>query len=169
MHRTTTTATLLLTVTVSALTGCTTVGGPAVDAPSGAGARSSAPRPDGPAEPRVVQAPAREALEMIGPSPTAERAAGAPRRTKPPTASAAPHDPPAAHTPGRRPARPAPPEHIRAPDPTRPRPRPRVPDLPGTSGAGSGGKADVCSLGKQYGGWRPDSPESRICEQAYGH
>ncbi|MFE9705047.1 hypothetical protein [Streptomyces sp. NPDC005930] len=166
MHRTTTTATLLLTVTVSALTGCTTVGGPAVDAPSGTGARSSAPRPDGPAEPRVVQAPAREALEMIGPSPTAERAAGAPRRSKPPTASTAPHDPPAAGAPGRRPVRPAPPEHTRAPDTTRPRFRPRVPDLPG---AGSGGKAGVCSLGKQYGGWRPDSPESRICEQAYGH
>ncbi|MEU9523063.1 hypothetical protein [Streptomyces sp. NPDC048224] len=169
VHRTTTTATLLLTVSVSALTGCTTVGGPAVHTPSGAGARSSAPRPEGPAEPRVVQAPAREALEMIGPSPTAERAAGAPRRSKPPTASTAPHDPPAARAPGRRPVRPAPPEHTRAPDTARPRPRPRVPDLPGTSGAGSGGKADVCSLGKQYGGWRPGSPESRICEQAYGH
>ncbi|MET9191145.1 hypothetical protein ABZX63_38635 [Streptomyces tendae] len=33
----------------------------------------------------------------------------------------------------------------------------------------TGGKADVCSLGKQYGGWRPGSPEARICEDAYGH
>ncbi|MFD5966700.1 hypothetical protein ACFWGR_10765 [Streptomyces sp. NPDC060311] len=148
---------------VSALTGCTTVKGPAVDDPSGAGARSSAPRPEGPAEPRVVQAPAREALEMIAPSPGPERATGEPRRTPPPAHRSAPHDPPATRAP-RRSARPAAPEPTRAPA----APRPRVPDLPGTSDAGAGGKADVCSLGKQYGGWRPGSPEARICEQAYG-
>ncbi|MFC8855308.1 hypothetical protein ACFT5D_19930 [Streptomyces sp. NPDC057144] len=163
MHRTTTTATLLLTVAVSALTGCTTVKGPAVDDPSGAGARSSAPRPEGPAEPRVVQAPAREALEMIAPSPGPERATGEPRRTPPPAHRSAPHDPPATRAPGRS-ARPAAPGPTRAPA----APRPRVPDLPGGSDAGAGGKADVCSLGKQYGGWRPGSPEARICEQAYG-
>ncbi|WP_328559290.1 hypothetical protein [Streptomyces coelicoflavus] len=164
MHRTTTTATLLLTVAVSALTGCTTVRGPAVDGPSGAGARSSAPRPDGPAEPRVVQAPAREALEMIGPSPGPERSTGESRRTESPTPRSAPHAPPATRAPGQRPARPAAPEPTRAPA----TPRPGVPDLPGTSGDGTGGKADVCSLGKQYGGWRPGSPEARICERAYG-
>ncbi|MEV7224165.1 hypothetical protein AB0N98_30320 [Streptomyces sp. NPDC093681] len=163
MHRTTTTATLLLTVAVSALTGCTTVRGPAVDDPSGAGARSSAPRPEGPAEPRVVQAPAREALEMIAPSPTPERATGEPRRTPPSAHRSAPHDPPATRAPGRS-ARPAAPGPTRAPA----APRPRVPDLPGRADAGAGGKADVCSLGKQYGGWRPGSPEARICEQAYG-
>jgi hypothetical protein len=26
----------------------------------------------------------------------------------------------------------------------------------------------VCALGKQYGGWRKDSPEAVICERAYG-
>ncbi|MFG3208136.1 hypothetical protein [Streptomyces tendae] len=162
VHRTTTTATLLVTVAVSALTGCTTVRGPAAADPSAAGARSSAPRPDGPAEPRVVQAPAREALEMIGPSPSPERADGTPRRTKPPAAPS-----PAAHAPEQRPARPAAPEHTRAP--ATPRPGPRVPDLPGSPpGDRTGGKADVCSLGKQYGGWRPGSPEARICEDAYG-
>ncbi|WP_123622293.1 hypothetical protein [Streptomyces sp. SAI-097] len=161
VHRTTTTATLLVTVAVSALTGCTTVSGPAPADPSAPGARSSAPRPEGPAEPRVVQAPAREALEMIGPSPSSEHT-GEPRRTRPP---AAPHRPPATRAPAPRPARPAPPAHTRAPEPS----RPRVPDLPRVSGEGTGGKADVCSLGKQYGGWRPGSPEARICEQAYGH
>ncbi|MFJ8808521.1 hypothetical protein [Streptomyces sp. NPDC102490] len=150
---------------VSALTGCTTVRSPAPDGPPTAGARSSAPRPDGPAEPRVVQAPAREALEMIGPSPSPERAGGEPRRTRPPAAPSAPHRPPAARAPERRPARPAPPAHTRAPEPS----RPRVPEPPRVSGGGTGGKADVCSLGKQYGGWRPGSPEARICEQAYGH
>ncbi|WP_414820357.1 hypothetical protein [Streptomyces violaceoruber] len=44
-----------------------------------------------------------------------------------------------------------------------------MPELPGGTGAGTGGKADVCSLGKQYGGWRSGSPEARICEHAYGH
>ncbi|MEJ8668449.1 hypothetical protein WKI71_07455 [Streptomyces sp. MS1.AVA.1] len=37
-------------------------------------------------------------------------------------------------------------------------PRPEVPK-----------NTNVCALGKQYGGWRADSPESRICEQTYGH
>ncbi|MFD7064681.1 hypothetical protein [Streptomyces sp. NPDC059906] len=163
VHRTTTTATLLVTVAVSALTGCTTVRGPAAADPSAAGARSSAPRPDGPAEPRVVQAPAREALEMIGPSPTPERATAEPRRTKAPAPPAARHRLPAGAT-EQRPAAPAAPEHTRAPATH----RPRVPEPPGGSGEGTGGKADVCSLGKQYGGWRPGSPEARICEHAYG-
>ncbi|MFI0947408.1 hypothetical protein ACH4Q9_15410 [Streptomyces sp. NPDC021086] len=152
-----------MTVAVSALTGCTTVRGPAAADPSAVGARSSAPRPDGPAEPRVVQAPAREALEMIGPSPTPERTTE-PRRTKAPAPPAARHRLPAAGAAEQRPAAPAAPEHTRAPAPH----RPRVPELPGGSGEGTGGKADVCSLGKQYGGWRPGSPEARICEQAYG-
>ncbi|WP_399882553.1 hypothetical protein ACGH7X_06625 [Streptomyces sp. BBFR51] len=153
---------------VSALTGCTTVRGPAAADPPAAGARSSAPRPDGPAEPRVVQAPAREALEMIGPSP--DRATGTPRGTHPPSTAPAPHDPPAARArPDQRTARPAAPEHTRGPEPS----RPEVPDLPRSSGKnGKNGKtsknADVCSLGKQYGGWRPGSTEARICEQAYG-
>ncbi|MET9355730.1 hypothetical protein ABZY14_22510 [Streptomyces sp. NPDC006617] len=164
VHRTTTTATLLVTVAVSALTGCTTVRGPAAADPSAVGARSSAPRPDGAAEPRVVQAPAREALEMVGPSPTPEHATGEPRRTKAPAPPSARHRPPAAGTTDQRPAAPAAPEHTRAPAP----PRPRVPELPGGSGEGTGSKADVCSLGKQYGGWRPGSPEARICEHAYG-
>ncbi|WP_217169738.1 hypothetical protein [Streptomyces sp. AC512_CC834] len=167
VHRTTTTATLLVTVAVSALTGCTTVRGPAVADPSAAGARSSAPHPDGPAEPRVVQAPAREALEMIGPSPDPDRATGEPRRTNPPATAPAPHDPPAARArPEERTSRPAAPEHTRGPATS----RPEVPDLPRSPGKNgkTGKNADVCSLGKEYGGWRPGSPEARICEQAYG-
>ncbi|MGW4735428.1 hypothetical protein ACWEQC_40860, partial [Streptomyces shenzhenensis] len=60
MHRTTTAAALLVTVAVSALSGCVTVQHPpTAGPPSAASARPSAPRPDGSAEPRVVQAPAR--------------------------------------------------------------------------------------------------------------
>jgi hypothetical protein len=27
---------------------------------------------------------------------------------------------------------------------------------------------DVCALGRKYGGWKADSPESVICKGAYG-
>ncbi|RSN34774.1 hypothetical protein DMH12_38385, partial [Streptomyces sp. WAC 04229] len=94
VHRTRTTATLLVTLAVASLTGCTTVHGPGAADPASAG--SQAPRPDGPAEPRVVQAPAREALEMIGPSPAPDRAAREPRGTEPPAAGPPPQEAPAA-------------------------------------------------------------------------
>lgn len=28
--------------------------------------------------------------------------------------------------------------------------------------------ADVCALGRRYGGWRPGSPEAAICGRVYG-
>ncbi len=28
--------------------------------------------------------------------------------------------------------------------------------------------ADLCALGRQYGGWRPGSREAAICEETYG-
>lgn len=65
VHRTTTTATLLVTVAVSALSGCTTVPHPSAPTPSTAPSRPSAPQPEGEAETQVVQAPAREALQLI--------------------------------------------------------------------------------------------------------
>ncbi|MFF8732506.1 hypothetical protein ACF073_39500 [Streptomyces sp. NPDC015171] len=151
----TTTAALLVTVAVTALSGCVTVrhpvtpGAPADTAPS----QPTAPRPDGSAEPRVVQAPAVEALEMVGPSRH-------PERSRPP----ARHRPPAAPQAAHRPAAPPEPPHAgRHPDRPRrpvagvPAPAPAVPSSP-----------DVCALGKMYGGWRKDSPEARICERTYG-
>ncbi|MEU4926113.1 hypothetical protein AB0G54_06350 [Streptomyces yokosukanensis] len=154
MHRTTTTAALLATVAVSALAGCVTVQHPATPAPfrDRAPAPPTAPRPDGSAEPRVVQAPAREALEMTGasrhpphPSPTA--------RQHPTEAPPLPHRPPAAP--------PAPPHPRPHPQPEQPRhthTRTPAPKAPG-----------VCALGRQYGGWREGSPESQICDETYGH
>ncbi|SOD88350.1 hypothetical protein SAMN06272765_5677 [Streptomyces sp. Ag109_G2-15] len=79
--------------------------------------------------------------------------------------SAAPHRAPAAPPVTNRP--PAPPAHPQPhPHPDHPR-KPRV-DLPDV--AQPVPKApDVCALGKEYGGWRGDSPEAVICEQTYGH
>ncbi|MFD5793923.1 hypothetical protein ACFWIO_10365 [Streptomyces diastatochromogenes] len=159
MHRTTTTAALLVTVAVSALSGCVTVPSPATPGPppDTAPSQPTAPRPDGSAEPRVVQAPAREALAMVGPSkhPHHAHPSAAPHR--------APAAPPVTHRSPTPPAHPRPHPH---PHPDHPR-KPRV-DLPDVSQPVP--KApDVCALGKQYGGWRGDSPEAVICEQTYGH
>ncbi|OIK28557.1 hypothetical protein [Streptomyces malaysiense] len=148
MHRTTTTAALLVTVAVSALTGCVTVRHTAAPGPppSAAPPRQPVPRTDGSASPRVVQAPAREALEMVGPS-------GDPAPAPKPAPPGNPAAPPPTHPPA--PPRARPPRADR-PAQAPPRTSQRVP-------------ADVCDLGREYGGWRGNSPESKICEQAYGH
>ncbi|MEU5347399.1 hypothetical protein AB0H18_42430 [Streptomyces sp. NPDC020766] len=150
MHRTATTATLLVTVAVSAVSGCVTVQRPLAPGAPSAPAPASEPRPGGRAEPQIVQAPAREALEMIGPSRRPSAPASTPRRTTPPAPAAAPAAPPrrAAADPPRR------------PEPQRPE-RPAVPRQPrATAPVG----ADVCALGRQYGGWNPDSPQATICK-----
>ncbi|MFF4015688.1 hypothetical protein [Streptomyces sp. NPDC001843] len=157
MHRTTTTAALLATVAVSALSGCVTVQRPPAPGPPQGSAPSQAPvpRPDGSAQPRAVQAPVREALEMVGPSRHPQQ------RTSP--APRPPVDPPTTRQP---PSRVQPPPHPH-PRPHRRRPPEQphieVPDFSRTAPK----SPDVCALGRKYGGWRPDSPEATICEQAY--
>ncbi|MEU6671803.1 hypothetical protein [Streptomyces sp. NPDC046727] len=156
MHRTTTTAALLVTVAVSALTGCVTVRNPATPGPppDTAPSQPTAPRPDGSAQPRVVQAPAVEALEMAGPSRH-------PERSRPPARHRAPAAPEVTHRPPAPPGPPSPrphPDHPRSPRLDVPVPVPSVPV-----------SSEICALGKTYGGWRKDSPEARICEQTYGH
>ncbi|MFF4350030.1 hypothetical protein [Streptomyces sp. NPDC001530] len=153
MHRTKTTATLLVTVAVTALSGCVTVQRSPAPGPQPTPARPAAPHPDGRAEPQVVQAPAREALELIGPSRKPSPRAATPHRAAPPP-------PAAASVPS--PHRPHPAPH---PEPRRSEPRVAVPpvstELPQNS--------DVCALGRKYGGWRADSPETVICKGTYGH
>ncbi|MEG3627996.1 hypothetical protein [Streptomyces poriticola] len=181
MHRTTTTATLLVTVAVSALSGCVTVQRPPTPEPAPVQTRPSAPRPDDAAEPRLVRAPAREALEMIdpGPGPDPEEA-GRTSSSSSPSASVTPRRTPGAAPPedrkppprSGRPGTPAPSAARRPPRPVLPS-VPDVPAFPDPAGRGTGGngKVDsgaVCALGKQYGRWHPDSPEARICEQTYG-
>ncbi|MFF2993004.1 hypothetical protein ACFVTC_00265 [Streptomyces sp. NPDC057950] len=159
MHRTTTTAaTLLVTMAVTALAGCVAVQRPSAPGPPPAPAPAS-PRPDGAAgEQRVVQAPAREALELVGPSrapsPKPSRATARPHPAPP--AQPAPRAHPPRHAPGTphlqpKPHRPA--HHAAAPPPATKPPKAQ----------------DVCALGRKYGGWKPGSPEAVICKGTYGH
>ncbi|MES4892641.1 hypothetical protein [Streptomyces sp. NPDC096012] len=158
MHRTTTTAALLVTVAVSALSGCMRVDGPATPAPPAdtAPSQPTAPRPDGSGRPRPVQAPAREALERVGSSRHPEHT-GAPVSRRPAAAPTTGHRPPYAQAAPAAPARPHPghPRRSHLDVPGAPRPVPKAPD--------------VCALGRKYGGWRGGSPEAVICRQAYGH
>ncbi|WP_229870603.1 hypothetical protein [Streptomyces phaeofaciens] len=159
---TTTTATLLVTVAVSALAGCVTVQRPALPAPAAAvPSQVSVPRPDGRSGTQVVQAPAREALEMVGPSRKPERPAPAPRRRQAP--AAAPAERPPSSAPRPRPSHPHPrPAH---PDARRhTAPYAEIPDVEEEVRR----DADVCALGRKYGGWQGDSPEATICDRAYG-
>ncbi|MFF5969218.1 hypothetical protein ACFY64_37100 [Streptomyces collinus] len=173
MHRTTTTATLLLTVAVSALSGCTTtVPHPSAPGPSAAPSRPSAAEREGEAETQIVQAPAREALQLIEEaSRRPEPAAPATRPAAPPAAAPEPGTP----QPGHRAVRPRParPEH---PEPARRGPQRSnagLPDVPESvrqdvERSVPNDNADVCALGRRYGGWRADSPEARICRDTYG-
>ncbi|MET9763334.1 hypothetical protein ABZ016_30545 [Streptomyces sp. NPDC006372] len=169
MHRTTTTATLLVTVAVSALSGCMTVQRPSVPGPPTAPSRPSAPRSEGASETQVVQAPAREALELIETSRSPEPAASEPRPAAPAAASPE-RTVPSGHRDHRpRPVRPEP----REPSPRSPHRQPV--DVPDVSGRvrqdvqkNVPNNADVCALGRRYGGWPADSPQATICRDAYG-
>ncbi|QKW30988.1 hypothetical protein HUT11_10585 [Streptomyces seoulensis] len=156
VHRTTT-ATLLVTVAVSALTGCVTVHRTPTSGPGAAPAGQPAPRPEGVTGRGAVQAPAREALGRVGPSP--DRGPAPTRGTT--DSSAEPRRPAAPAAPSRHPRLPLP-RHDYTPY------VPRVPhaDIPDV-GHAVPGNADVCDLGREYGHWSADSPQSRICGQAY--
>ncbi|MFK4101638.1 hypothetical protein ACI2L1_16460 [Streptomyces sp. NPDC019531] len=164
---------------VSALSGCVTIQRPPLSGPPPSTAPSQLPgprdaRPDGQAEPEIVQAPAQEALSMIDPSRSSKPSGTAPRGTGS-GASAAPgqqqNGQPAHTRPAHpeHPAHPAPPEQ-RHPDVRHPRqPRVEIPDVAKSVPKSVPKDArDVCALGKKYGRWRADSPEAVICDQAYG-
>ncbi|SOR83317.1 hypothetical protein SCNRRL3882_6763 [Streptomyces chartreusis NRRL 3882] len=170
VHRTTTTATLLVTVAVSALSGCVTVQRPPVPGSPAGPSRTSAPEPEGQTQTQIVQAPAREALELIETSRRPEPAASPSRLTTP--AATAPQQ--RRQPPGTRDVRPRPAR------PERPEPAPRGPRLPHTGlpdvpdsvrqdvRENVPKNTDVCALGRRYGGWRADSPEATICRDTYG-
>ncbi|MEV6473480.1 hypothetical protein [Streptomyces sp. NPDC051657] len=156
MQRTRIAAKLLVGLTVTAVSGCVSVEPRAVP-PSYPGATG----PPQDVAPQIVQPPAREALEAVpDPSPSAALppspatpAAGSPprdRRTAPAGASRPRErpDPPESRTPRRVPGVPS----------------VTVPALPRVPGGG----ADICALGRGYGGWPAGSPESVSCSETYG-
>lgn len=155
VRQTTTTATLLVTVAVSALSGCVTIQHPPAPGVPAAPPQPSTPHPDGRAGPHIVQAPAKEALERVAPprTPTPDASAGPKAAASAPAAApaATPHHPrrtPPAHTEPRLPA----PRVAAPPDLRRPPPR----------------TTEVCAHGRNYGGWEKDSPEAVICQDVYG-
>ncbi|MCQ6555026.1 hypothetical protein NPS70_17785 [Streptomyces sp. C10-9-1] len=153
MQRTRTTAKALVGLAVLATAGCVTVEAPRNLGPTAPVATTGAP-PGPSVEPLTLQGPAREALEAALPDPVPS--------PPPPPREAAPAAPPGPAEP-----RPAP-----APRPARPHTaRPTVPPEPGAVDLGrlaEGGPAEVCALGREYGGWLPDSPQARVCGRVYG-
>ncbi|MFC5218020.1 hypothetical protein [Streptomyces coerulescens] len=169
MHRTTTTATLLVTVAVSALGGCTTVQQPMAPGAPSAPYRPPVPGPGVATDPKVVQAPAREALTLVDPSrsPDASPSDAHPASPTPPSPARPTPPPPRSHSPEdhrehRNPGRP----HSDTPGPQQP--AAPVPDVSQSLPKEVRGNGDICALGRKYGGWRPDSPESQICDRTYG-
>ncbi|MFI5757650.1 hypothetical protein [Streptomyces sp. NPDC051569] len=148
MQRTRSAAMLLMGMAVTAVSGCVAVGpatppGPVPGRTAGGGA------PDrGVMEPQVVQSPAKEALEAVGPPPGPAATA----RSSPGGHRAAPA--PEAQAPAPRPER----RRHRGPAEQR-IPVPSVAPVPLT---------DVCALGEMYGRWPADSPQARICRGTYG-
>jgi hypothetical protein len=104
-----------------------------------------------------VQAPAQEALQLIESTRKSRRSAP-PSKEAPPAAAPAPGQQAPRSHPHARPAHPQPAR------PEAPRPRVEIPDV----AAQVPKRPDICKLGKQYGGWRKDSPEAMLCEEAYG-
>lgn len=91
MHRTTNTATLLITVAVSALSGCVTIQHPPAPGAPTPSSRPSARHPEVESDQHLVQAPAQEALDRVGPPHAALDVDG----NAPPGSAPIPHDRPA--------------------------------------------------------------------------
>ncbi|MFJ7338631.1 hypothetical protein ACIQU3_24740 [Streptomyces sp. NPDC101110] len=119
-----------------------------------------------------MQPPAREALLLIEEEP--RRPEPALPATRPAAPAAAPRQH-AAQPPGQRQVRPRPARPERAePAPRGPqRSHDVVPDWSESMRKDvvkrvPKSQADVCALGRRYGGWRADSPEATACREAYG-
>ncbi|RII13987.1 hypothetical protein DSC45_22040 [Streptomyces sp. YIM 130001] len=153
-----TTAALLVTVAVTAVSGCVSVAQPSVrESGSPTAPPVAAPSAQRGSAPRAVEAPAREALRLMGPAPSKSTDTASPAPTPGqdagPAPTATPGDPPGGGPPGQGRAR-APRLPVGGDLPAR--------VLPTQTAIG----AELCKLGRQYGGWPPDSPQARICERA---
>ncbi|MEU8523426.1 hypothetical protein [Streptomyces sp. NPDC048577] len=156
MQRTRTAVRVLAGVAVAALSGCVSVEArPPVPEPSGRtghGVREAARQ--------IVEEPAREALEAALPPPPSTPPAPAPRASRRPRAATPEWREPGTGAAKGEPGR---------PDTLPGRPgRPGTPDIAQPPRKPPRSLADVCELGERYGGWRPDSDQTRICRGTYG-
>ncbi|WP_330237931.1 hypothetical protein [Streptomyces sp. NBC_00525] len=149
MQRTRTLVTLLAGLALATLSGCVSVQ-PQPAAPP----RPETGRPAHQLAPQTAGPPVHDTLEAV---PKAKRSSAAAA----PSAAHLPAAPPAA-----RPAGPRLPQG--GPAPVRPRPRLTVPAAPAPALPAPGGGSGVCALGRGYGHWPAGSPQSRICDRAYG-
>ncbi|WP_405901493.1 hypothetical protein OG242_03260 [Streptomyces sp. NBC_00727] len=142
---------ILACLAVAVLSGCVSVQ-PQPAAPP----RPGADRPAHDVAPQTAGPPVHDTLEA---APKAKRSASA----SPSAAHKPPSVPPAARPgePGRARQRPE-----RGPAPTLPH---RIaPAAPAPALPAPGGATGVCALGRGYGHWPAGSPQSRICDRAYG-
>ncbi|MFE5619129.1 hypothetical protein [Streptomyces sp. NPDC056463] len=152
MHATRTTARFLVGAAVAALTGCVSVDPPPAAPPPPREVSSPAPRVE--VAPHIVEGPAREALEAALPAPPP----ASPRATqRKPSESREQNGTGVRQGAGTSQRQSSAPRDQRRSKPPRP---PQVPELPRS-------RADVCRLGAQYGGWHPDSVQSKVCKDAY--
>ncbi|MFD4137373.1 hypothetical protein [Streptomyces sp. NPDC058572] len=149
MHPTKTTAKVLVGMAAWAATGCVSVEAQPGPLPPSVAVTGT----EHVKAPQIVEGPAREALEAALPHATPTPR---PSRTQ---------GPPAPRTPAAEPAA-----------------RPTVPDVPGGPGLPDVrqsalpsfrplplGRKDLCALGEEYAGVRPDSPLAGFCRDASGH
>ncbi len=141
---------------VAALSGCVSVEPP----PTAPAPPQEIGRPvqdvDVDVAPQIVEGPAREALEAALPSPPppSPRATHEQRKGKGKGKDRDKGKDGAALRKGK--GRPSSVPHPRVPS-VKP---PAMPEPPRS-------RADVCALGEQYGGWRPDSAQAKICRGTY--
>ncbi|GAA1344340.1 hypothetical protein GCM10009647_088660 [Streptomyces sanglieri] len=141
---------LLMGVAVTALSGCVSVQ-PQPDVPP-------RPRASGPAQdlaPQIVLPPVHDSLGAV-PTPTPSASASASRRTH-------------ATPPDTRRSVPRAPRQQWHPAAPRPHGTPPAAAVPAPALPAPVAGADVCALGRGYGRWPAGSPQSRICDDTYGH
>ncbi|WP_326764376.1 hypothetical protein OG978_07100 [Streptomyces sp. NBC_01591] len=150
MQRTRITVSLLVGVAVTTLSGCVSVQS-RPDVPP-------RPRASGPTQdlaPQIVLPPVHDTLEAV-PAPEPSASASRPANGAPPdTRRAAPRAP----------------LRQRHQAATRPRPHraPAAATAPVPAPPAKVAGTDVCALGRGYGRWPAGSPQSRICDDTYGH
>ncbi|MFD5193350.1 hypothetical protein ACFWMU_35505 [Streptomyces sp. NPDC058357] len=156
MQRTRITVSLLVGMAVTTLSGCVSVQ-PRADVPP-------RPRTSGPTQdlsPQIVLPPVHDSLGAV---PTPEPSASASHRT-----DGAPPD--TRRSVPRAPRQQQQRQQQRYPAATRPRPHhaPPAVTVPVPAPPPPVAGTDICALGRGYGHWPAGSPQSRICDDTYGH